>query len=395
MFLPAFTQIEYYGNAAMHRPRINTIRLAGLLGTLLSLALAEDHAAIKNVVVFRETGRYGGWPANHGIWSWGNEIVVGFEAGYFKYNDRRHSIDWDRPAQHVLARSLDGGETWTVEKPDSLKPPEGAKVAGVLTEGGGKQAVDCPGDIDFTNPNFAMTVRMEDVHVGPSRFYYSYDRGKTWSGPFRVPNFGQKGIAARTDYLVNGKHDLTMFLTAAKSNGQQGRAICVRTKDGGKTWKLVSFIGPEPDVADKAIMPSSVRLSSTAILTAVRHPSWIDLWRSDDDGTSWHFVSKAALNTGAHNGNPPCLVRLQDGRLVITYGFRSEPYGIRARLSADEGKTWGNEIVLRAGGGTWDLGYTRTVQRPDGKLVTIYYFNDRPDSERYIAATIWDAGKKL
>jgi len=45
---------------------------------------------------------------------------------------------------------------------------------------------------------------------------------------------------------------------------------------------------------------------------------------------------------------------------------------------------------LRKDGGTWDLGYTRTVQRPDGKLVTVYYFNDSKDSERYIAATIWD-----
>jgi hypothetical protein len=371
---------------------MKTFRVAGFLITLLSLTAAQDRTGSTDVIVFKEAGRYGGWPANHGIWSWGNEIVVGFEAGYFQYNDRRHSIDWSRPAEHVLARSLDGGETWKIEKPQSLKPPDGAKVAGVLTEPGGKQPVDCPGGIDFTNSDFAMTVRMEDIHVGPSRFYYSYNRGRTWNGPFRVPNFGQKGIAARTDYLVNGKHDLTMFLTAAKSNGQQGRAIAVRTRDGGKTWKLVSFIGPEPDASDKAIMPSSVRLSSQTILTAVRHPSWIDLWRSDDNGESWKFVSKPAPDTGAHNGNPPCLVRLRDGRIVITYGYRSEPYGIRARLSADEGKTWSNEIVLRANGGAWDLGYTRTAQRPDGKLVTIYYFNDQPDSERYIAATIWDPG---
>lgn len=380
-------------NAPMRPPAIHILRLAITLGMLLSLLTAGEHSAT-NVVVYREPGRYGGWPANHGIWAWGNEILVGFEAGYFKYNDKRHSIDWDRPAEHVLARSLDGGETWSIEKPASLRPPDGAKVAGVLTESGGKQPVDCPGNIDFTNPNFALTVRMEDIHIGPSRFYYSYDRGKTWNGPFRVPNFGQKGIAARTDYLINGKHDLTMFLTAAKANGQQGRAICVRTRDGGKTWKLVSFIGPEPDAADKAIMPSSVRLSSMSIVTAVRHPSWIDLWRSDDDGASWRFLTKAVPNTGAHNGNPSCLVRLQDGRLAITYGFRSEPYGIRARISADQGSTWGDEIVVRSGGGTWDLGYTRTVQRPDGKLVTVYYFNDQADTERYIAATIWDAGPK-
>jgi hypothetical protein len=236
---------------------------------------------------------------------------------------------------------------------------------------------------------------MEDIHVGPSRFYYSYDRGKTWSGPFKVPNFGQKGIAARTDYLVNGKHDLMMFLTAAKTNGQQGRVICVRTKDGGAAWNRVAFVGREPDQNDKVIMPSSVPLSPQTILTAIRHVRWIELYRSDDNGETWRFVSKPAPDTGAHNGNPPSLVHLRDGRLALTYGYRSEPYGIRARLSTDEGKTWTNEIPLRTGGGTWDLGYTRTVQRSDGKMATIYYFNDAPDRERYIAATIWDADAVL
>ncbi len=99
---------------------------------------------------------------------------------------------------------------------------------------------------------------------------------------------------------------------------------------------------------------------------------------------------RTAPNTGAHNGNPPSLVKLRDGRLAITYGFRSEPYGIRARLSSDQGKTWSSEINLRSDAGAWDLRYTRTVQRPDGKLVTIYYFNDKENTERYIAATIWD-----
>jgi hypothetical protein len=126
------------------------------------------------------------------------------------------------------------------------------------------------------------------------------------------------------------------------------------------------------------------------IVTAIRHPSWIELYRSDDDGSSWHFIGRPAPDTGAHNGNPPCLVRLRDGRLALTYGYRSEPYGIRARLSKDEGQTWSGEIALRADGGAWDLGYTRTVQRADGKMVTIYYFNDAADRERYIGATIWN-----
>ncbi len=371
------------------------IQLAIVLATgILSVcAIAGEPAhPIKNVVVYQESGRFGGWPANHGIWSWGNEILVGFEAGYFKDKAQGHAIDYTRPAQHVLARSLDGGETWTIEKPEGLRPPATIKVAGVPTEEGGKEPVDCPGGIDFTNPGFVLTARMADINIGPSRFYYSTDRGKTWNGPFKIPNFGQKGIAARTDYLVNGQHDLTMFLTAAKSNGREGRVIAVRTRDGGKTWDFVSFVGPEPEGNEFAIMPSSVRLSNNGILTAIRHRNFIDAYRSDDAGKTWRLVSKPAPDTGG--GNPPSLVRLKDGRMAITYGYRSAPFGIRARLSDDNGDSWSDEIVLRSDGGAWDLGYTRTVQRPDGKLVTVYYFNEAKDKERYIGSTIWDPGAK-
>jgi hypothetical protein len=367
--------------------------LLGLLlfcGVSVSIAAPPAMPGVSNVVVYREAGRYGGWPANHGIWSWGNEILVGFERGYFKYSDSRHSIDWDRPAEHVLARSLNGGEAWTLEHPASLRPPPHALVANVHTEPGGKDVVDCPGGIDFTDPNFAFTARMENVDIGPSRFYYSYDRGRNWEGPFRVPDFGQKGVAARTDYLVNGKHDLTMFLTAAKSNGQEGRVICVRTEDGGKSWKMLGFVGPEPGSDDMAIMPSSIRLSPHVILTSIRHTHWIELYRSDDDGVSWTFLNRPVADTGAHHGNPPRLIKLQNGHLAITYGYRSEPYSIRTVISKDQGKTWSNPITLRSGGGTWDLGYTRSVVRPDGKVVTVYYFNDDSKKERFIGASIWD-----
>ena len=73
---------------------------------------------VEHVIVYREPGRFGGWPANHGMWVWGNEILLGFSAGYFKDNGPKfHAIDHDRPEEHLLARSLDGGKTWTIENP--------------------------------------------------------------------------------------------------------------------------------------------------------------------------------------------------------------------------------------------------------------------------------------
>jgi hypothetical protein len=344
-------------------------------------------SAVKHVDVYKLPGRFGGWPANHGIWSWGNEILVGFEAGYFLANERSHAIDYTKPAEHLLARSKDGGETWTIERPAGLRPPPGAKQAGVPAEEGGKPAVDSPGGIDFTHPDFVLTARMESIHTGPSRFYYSLDRGHTWQGPFKLPDFGQPGIAARTDYIVDGKHEMTMFLTAAKANGKEGRVIAVRTKDGAKTWEMLGFVHPEPDERDYGIMPSSVRLSPTSVLTTVRFRNWIEAYRSDDNAKTWRHVVRAVPNTG--RGNPPSLAKLADGRLVLTYGYRAEPFGIRARLSKDQGQTWDDEVGLRSDGGNWDLGYPRTVVRPDGSLVSIYYYNLQAGGERFIGATIW------
>src|SRR6478672_8309182 len=85
---------------------------------LIPFAAPAESPASKHVKVYAEAGRFGGWPANHGIWSWGDEILVGFSAGYYKDNGPgRHAIDHARPEQHLLARSHDGGQTWSIENP--------------------------------------------------------------------------------------------------------------------------------------------------------------------------------------------------------------------------------------------------------------------------------------
>jgi hypothetical protein len=355
---------------------------------------------IEHSTVFFEPGRFGGWPANHGIWAWGNEIVVGFSVGFYKDNGPGlHAIDHHRPERHVLARSLDGGRTWSLESPGRqgvLIGTAGMRHGTLPDDVRETTPIDCPGGIDFTHPDFAMTVRMADINGGQSRFYYSLDRAHTWKGPFRLPMCGQSGIAARTDYVVDGPQDCFLFVTASKQNGKEGRPICIRTTDGARSWQFVSAIGPEP--TGYAIMPSTVRLSATDLLTTIRRreerpeerDAWIDAYRSRDNGAHWQFVTRAAPDLG--EGNPPALVRLRDGRVCLTYGVRKPPYRMEARLSSDGGNSWSEPFVLRSHGASRDLGYPRAVQRPDGKVVTVYYFHDHTHAERTIQATIWDPG---
>lgn len=140
-------------------------------------------------------------------------------------------------------------------------------------------------------------------------------------------------------------------------------------------------------------MPATVRLGENELLSAIRcrddAKAWIETHRSPDLGRHWTLDTVPAPDLG--EGNPGSLTRLADGRVCLTYGHRAPPYGIRARWSRDGGRTWGREIRLRDNGGGRDIGYPRTVQRPDGTMVTVYYFHDQPTSDRYIAATLWSA----
>jgi len=350
------------------------------------------NSAIKHVIVCYERGRFCGWPANNGVWIWGDEILVGFHQADYVPKDCSHSIGGK--SRSLLARSLDGGQSWTVEDPDNFI-------------GDGGKAVASPGDINFAHPDFAM-------RCGGSEFFISYDRGRKWQGPYRFPDFwSNRKLTSRTDYIVNGEQDCLVFLSVKEPSVEaalQDRAFCARTTDSGKTFKFVSWITGEP-IGIRSVMPSTVRCSQSHLVSALRRrldveisgghkmrKCWIDVYQSKDNGRTWEFLSQVA-DTGKSNGNPPSLVRLRDGRLCVTYGYRGvcsayryrwEPQGIRARISKDNGKTWGQEIVLRNDARTWDLGYTRSVQRPDGKIVTMYYYTTEKHPEQHIAATIWD-----
>lgn len=340
---------------------------------------------MRQVTVFRRAGGFAGWPANGGLWSWGDEIVVGFKLRVLKPGTEFHAIDRNSPATRAQARSLDGGETWQLEEP-AFREPAPASPASVPREA-----------VGFDRPDFAIMLNHSGLRAGATSWFdVSYDRCRSWSGPFAFPGLGLPGVAARTDYLPSRGGRFLFFLTAAKSNGEEGRAFCARTDDSARTFEFLSWIGPEPE--GFSIMPASVRLPDSRILVALRCREgrhdfqaarhWIDLYWSQDEGSTWTFLNSPVGDTGK-GGNPPTLTLLHDGRLCLTYGYRAPPFGMRARLSSDSGATWSGEITLREGAGNHDLGYPRTLQRPDGTIVTMYYFNDHADGERYIAATLW------
>jgi Neuraminidase (sialidase) len=88
---------------------------------------------------------------------------------------------------------------------------------------------------------------------------------------------------------------------------------------------------------------------------------------SSDGGKTWSVPRPIGVW-----GLPSHLLRLADGRLLMSHGYRRPPRGNHARISEDHGRTWSEAIVL-SDDGTGDIGYPSTVELPDGKLLTLWY----------------------
>jgi hypothetical protein len=89
---------------------------------------------------------------------------------------------------------------------------------------------------------------------------------------------------------------------------------------------------------------------------------------STDGGKTWSVPRAIGVW-----GLPSHLLRLRDGRLLMSYSHRRPPFGCQARLSADGARTWSEPMLISGDGIGGDLGYPSTVELDDGALVTAWY----------------------
>lgn len=341
--------------------------------------------------VFSETGRFGGWPANHGIWSWGNEILISFIDGeHSGIWENKHTITRTGRQYKRFARSLDGGRTWTVETPgvkQVVRDPGGAPDVSDLKIFSGK--------MDFSLPGFCLYFTMTGTDSTQTSWWcWSKDKGHTWEGAYSIPTFGLLSINTRTDYHILNRDEILAFFTSSKSNGLEGRVLCVKLRSDGR-FEFMGFLGDEPEGFE--IMPASLRRKDGTWVCQVRIRRYDGEIRKhligqyeSADAREWKYVMDVTEPLPDMIGNPPAIVAMKNGTWCLCYGSRVAPYGIRCRFSHDEGRTWGKEKIIRDDAACWDLGYVRMAENAEGKLVAVYYYNFQEAGERSIEASVFD-----
>ena len=363
----------------------------------------------EHAVVYRRENEFASHPYVRGFW----ETAAGHLICNFSLTTVDYGADPGKLAhiglvqsaggrRAVTVRSEDRGRTWQVTNADPNRPNNDvmAPRPGIDGKPGGLTEV---GPVDFLDrdvlvSNFNHQYMQQDplvreffaslaaVSEAPEREVYfriSKDAGRNWSRSAMLPRDGLYSVAATESATVRPDGRCLLFLNGTSRQGASSRPLVYRSLDDGTDFRFLSYVTPADDPTFGGVnqmYPRGLMLPSGRLLCVVRidrdwaGDMWTVLFRSDDGGRTWQFHSRVN-----DFGAPSAPLLLRDGRIVMVYGVRLEPAGIRAVVSEDGGLTWGPEIIVRDDAGSWDIGYPRAWQADGGRIGAIYYYNDRSD----------------
>ena len=204
----------------------------------------------------------------------------------------------------------------------------------------------------------------------------STDGGITWSVRYPVPVNSPHGPIQLSDGRL-------LYCGAELWKPERRIGACQSTDDG-QTWQWLATI-PTRDGDDHRQYHElhAVETTDGRVIAHIRNHNKSNAQEilqteSSDGGKSWTTPHPIGVW-----GYPSHLLRLKDGRLLMSYGHRRPPLGNQARISQDGGRTWSSPIIINSDAISGDMGYPSTVECDDGTLVTVWYelLKDSPNAQ--------------
>jgi sialidase-1 len=302
-----------------------------------------------------------------------------------------------------LLRSKDNGKTWGNKQwIAAIKDLDEREGCGIQLKDGTIVVAIFYNDLYFPDGIYASWRRDQQLAKDTLRsrlgtyVITSKDNGHTWSKPNYIDIKGMPvtGLEGPTDAPIempDGSVVMGVIGYGLHGDPKNIGSILLRSTDKGKSWSYVSTIASDPGgKLGNLVEPGLVRTKTGRLVAGLRnHGPEQAIWMtySDDNGKTWAPVWKTDMI-----GHPVDLIQLKDGRLMASYGLRevhAKPGGIRVCFSSDNGKTWDikTEKLLRNDFINVDVGYPESLELPDGRIFTAYYFN--LFGKYFLGGTFW------
>ncbi len=360
---------------------------------------SDDVKKVKDVVIYKDDKFHSAFPSI--VRRPNGELVVAF----------RRAPDWqqfgakgythtDPNSYLMITRSKDQGKTWTLPK-TFFAHPFGGSQDPCMVQLRDNSLLCASYGWSFVQTNIYAKLKQPILHHGQFVFLGGYllrsdDGGKTWGEPIVPPPsknesnynlFGEPSPAFNRGAMCEGK-DGRLYWVVASNDSLKPRRTSTHlmiSPDRGKTWQYSCPVGQDDKIT---FNETSIYETPKGDLVAFMRTADFDdhgcIARSKDHGRSFEKWQDMGFQ-----GHPFHALRLPDKRILLVYGYRHPPFGIRARVLDSECTNFATakEIVLRDDGGSVDLGYPWATMISKEEALVSYYINNG-DGTRYIAGTI-------
>lgn len=361
---------------------------------------------VKDVLIYKDTMYHNAFPSI--IKQPDGELLVAFRrAPDRKVFGESITSHVDPNSYLVAVRSRDG-EHWSPEPELIYAHPFGGSQDPCLLQLRDGSILCASYGWAFLRPEGMSNLKQPYFEAGGAIFLGGYllrstDGAKTWQGPIYPPHIepeinynamGKPLPAYNRGALYEGKDGRIFWVVAAsdanKPNKKTSNYLLI-SEDKGLTWKYSSVVATDSQASfNETSVYETPKGDIVAFLRTANMDDQACIARSTDGGKSFGNWEKMGFQ-----GHPLQAMRLPDNRVLLVYGYRHKPYGIRARILNPECTDYATapEIILREDGGGTDLGYPWSVQLDTNHVLVVYYYNIN-NGPRHIAGTLLEIPSK-
>lgn len=373
-----------------------------LLAACLAVGASQSPPNVRKVrdsVIYQDEQFYSAFPSI--VRRPDGELIVAFRRAPERRLLGEKGTSHTDPNSHlVLVRSRDGGQTWSKSPELIYAHPFGGSQDPCLVQLRDGALVCSSYGWSLVNPAYAMGLTNAARH-GSYVFMGGYllrsrDGGRSWPETIIPPHLpgdttvdyrGQPTAAFNRGAMCQGKDGRLYWVVVGNTSAtpRKSETHLLSSADGGRTWSYACPVAADTEVTfNETSLYQTPKGDLVAFMRTANFDDHTVVARSTDGGRSFQPWQDAGWR-----GHPHHALRLPDRRVLLVYGYRHAPFGIRARVLDAECVNFATapEITLRDDGGNGDLGYPWATQLSKDRALVVYYFN-RGNATRHIAGTV-------
>lgn len=372
-----------------------------LIAPAVAADLAPGVRKMRDLVIYEDATFYASFPSV--VTRPDGEVLVAFRRAPSRVAlGEKANSHVDPNSYLVSVRSRDGGATWTKEPALIYAHALGGSQDPCLLQLRNGTLLCASYGWQFMQPEVVAKLKPPFLQNKPGVIFLggylvrSSDGGQSWSGPSYPPQiapelnhdpYGRRVPAYNRGALCEGR-DGRIFWAVAATDSVEPRKNSVHlivSEDQGRNWRYASPIAVDAKATfNETSIYETPKGDLVAFLRTANFDDHACLARSTDGGRTFQPWQDMGFQ-----GHPLQALRLRDQRVLLVYGYRHKPFGIRARILNAECTDFATaaEMILRTDGGTTDIGYPWATRLEGGRVLVTYYFN-LANGPRHIAGTV-------